>query len=76
MRSRKVWEGKMETSKKSSELKRGLIVFLGLAVLTAVEYMVGITIYRSFCCGSLPWLKPAWLSGSSCIYPLSGRRRP
>ncbi len=30
----------MET-KKTSELRRGLLVFLALAVLTAVEYIIG-----------------------------------
>lgn len=30
----------MET-KKSSELRRGVLVFLALAVLTAVEYIIG-----------------------------------
>ncbi|MRR29628.1 hypothetical protein EG834_04735 [bacterium] len=30
----------MET-KKTSELRRGLLVFLALAVLTAVEYVIG-----------------------------------
>ncbi len=33
----------MEKSNKSSELKRGVIVFVALAILTVVEYLVGIS---------------------------------
>jgi hypothetical protein len=53
-------------SHQTDGLKRGVITFIALAVLTVIEYVVGVLAPGDLYCGCSRWSRPAWSCGTSC----------